>query len=67
MDKTETLAVLGRDTDGQTKVTSSIDIRHIMDKPDTCSIETWHRMDKEETHAILRQDRKWTHQRYKHY
>ena len=68
MDKPETRAALEQDTEwtnqrhmqysaetqnGQTRVTSSIEIRHMMDKL--------------QTQATLRKDRKWKNQRHRQY
>jgi hypothetical protein len=68
MDKPETQAALEQDTEwtnqrhmqysdekqnGQTRVTSSIEIRHMMDKL--------------QTQATLRKDREWKNQRHRQY
>jgi ketosteroid isomerase-like protein len=47
--------------------TCSIETRLRIDTPDTGNIEARHKMDKSETHAVLRQDTKWTNQRHMQY
>jgi hypothetical protein len=52
---------------GQIRDTCSIRPRHRMVKPVTSSIEIRHMMDKLQTQATLRKDRKWKNQRHRQY
>ena len=50
---------------GQTRVTSSIDIRHIMDKPETQAFLGQDTEWTNQTYAALRHGTEWTNQRHR--